>query len=86
MSAQPGDRYYFRTGTPWAVFQSVWAGGALALESDIHGNALRVYGLSHCGTLILVEPAKKRSVVMFHFNLLGTNPGTYHLAGIEGVI
>jgi hypothetical protein len=43
------------------------AGGALALDIDPHtGLARRVFGLSHCGTIFMVEPAKERTVILMH--------------------
>ena len=55
-------------GNQWHSNQAQWAGGALTLDANAtNGNALRVYGLSHCGTLFLAEPDKQRSVVLFHF-------------------
>jgi len=41
-------------------------GGALVAEKDKSGVATHLYGLTHCGTLFMIEPAKKRSTVLMH--------------------
>ena len=56
--------------TNWAANQALWAGGALALDTETNSsNVLRVYGLTHCGTLFFAEPKERRAAVLFHFLL-----------------
>ena len=46
---------------------SSMAGGTLvASETDDNGVATRVYGISQCGTVFMVEPNRTRSVILHH--------------------
>jgi len=54
--------------TAWVTKQIMdeTAGGALTLDTDKAGIATRLYGISHCGTIFVIEPSKKRSVILMH--------------------
>lgn len=48
------------------ITMDVNAGGALTLDLGDDGVATRVYGISHCGTVFMIEPAHNRSMVLQH--------------------
>jgi len=55
----------------WDTMANEVTGGALALDLDSEGVARKVYGITHCGTLFMVDLKDRRAVILLHMGAMG---------------